>query len=126
MLDEALHLLPPLHPDRAKILGHLGSLLFQMYDHSSVLNCLERAVDSFREAVNLSSASALRRFIVARLWARHADVHSHSSALEAYQHAIDFLPRLATLGHTLQARQEILASQSDGLARNAAACAIRS
>ena len=126
LVNEAINLLPPLHPDLVCFLQYLGSLLFNMFDYTYDSNYLESTVDSFCKAVNLSSASALLRFAAARSWAHHADVHTHPSALEAYQHAVELLPRLATLGHTLQAQQEILASRSDGLACNVAACTIRS
>jgi len=50
----------------------------------------------------------------------------HESALEAYQAVIEFLPHMAMVGLNLQARWRALTSGSDGLARDAAACAIRS
>jgi hypothetical protein len=46
--------------------------------------------------------------------------------MDAYLTAIELLPRLAMLGSGLHARQRALTSGSDGLARDAAACAIRS
>ena len=126
LVNEALGVLPPLHPQWSVTLIHRGLFFFRMYNHTHDSNCLERAVDSSREAVNISSASAFQRFTAALSWAQSADARAHSSTLEAYQLAIDLLPHLATLGHSLQARQEILAVKSDGLARNGTACAIRS
>jgi hypothetical protein len=46
--------------------------------------------------------------------------------MDAYLAATELLPRLAMLGSDLQARQRALTSGSDGLARDAAGCAIRS
>jgi hypothetical protein len=65
------------------------------------------------------------RFLTAKSWANHAD-SNHESALDAYQAAIELLPRLAMLGLDLQSRRHALTSGSDGLARDAAACAVRS
>jgi hypothetical protein len=72
-----------------------------------------------------SPAPASQRFHTARAWASHAD-SSHESALEAYQAAIELLPRLAMLSLDLSSRQQALTSGSDGLACAAAACAIES
>ena len=46
--------------------------------------------------------------------------------LEAYHIAIKFLPHLAMVGLDLQSHQQALTSGTDGLARDAAACAIHS
>ena len=65
------------------------------------------------------------RFRAAKTWSHHADSR-HKLALDAYQAAINLLPRLAMLGLNLQSCHEALTSGTDGLARNAAACAIQS
>jgi len=57
---------------------------------------------------------------------QYADEHSHKSAMDAYQAAVELLPRLAMLDSALQVRQRALTSGSDGLACDAAACTIRS
>ena len=68
------------------------------------------------------------RFLAAREWASLSDPLGAAcgSAVEAYQAAIDMLPRLAMLGLDVQSRQRALTSNTDGLARDAAAYAIRS
>ena len=66
------------------------------------------------------------RFHTAKLWAQHAESHDDPSALEAYRAAIGLLPRLAMLGLDLRSRHKALLTGTDGLARNAAACAIQS
>jgi hypothetical protein len=91
--------------------------------HESVY--LDDAMASFEAAVNCKAASASARFGAARSWASYADKFSHESALGAYRAAIELLPRLAMLGLDLQSRRHALISSSDGLARDAAACAIK-
>ena len=79
-------------------------------------------MDAFCIAVSSESSPPVDRFNAGIAWAKYA--HStHSSALDAYQQTINLLPHLATLGMHLQARQEALSS-SNGLACNAASCAI--
>jgi tetratricopeptide (TPR) repeat protein len=95
------------------------------YSHTHEPEHLKNAMAAFEAAVKCETASALRRFEVARLWAGHADESRHESALGAYHAAIELLPRLAMLGLDLQSRQHALTSNSDGLARDAAACAVR-
>jgi hypothetical protein len=65
----------------------------------------------------------LQRFRRAKRWIRAADLSQ--SPLEAYQAAIALLPRIVTLDLDLRSRQA-LTSGIDGLARDAAASAIRS
>jgi hypothetical protein len=82
-------------------------------------------MDAFQAAVMCKAAPASERFRVAKSWAHHAD-SNHKSSLDAYQAATELLPHLAMLGLDLHSRQQALISGSDGLAHNAAACAIRS
>lgn len=79
-----------------------------------------------RIAIACESAPTSQRFRAAKHWAHRAEHLNHESALEAYHAAIQLLPRMAMLGLDLQSRQQALTSGSDGLARDAAACAIRS
>ncbi|THH13179.1 hypothetical protein EW146_g7014 [Bondarzewia mesenterica] len=122
---QALDLLPSGHPHQCNVIGHLGLVLLAMYHCTHQQRYLDDAVIAFRASVACTSASALARFASARNWVQRTD-GIHDSALEAYQAAIQLLPRIAMLGLNLQSRQEALISRSDGLARDAAACAIRS
>jgi hypothetical protein len=90
------------------------------------LEHLDKAMTAFRVAVTCETSSVYSRFHAAKSWAKFASYFNHESALDAYHAAIELLPRLAMLGLDLQARQQALTSGSDGLARDAAACAIRS
>jgi len=95
------------------------------YRHTQEPKFIENAMATYRDAVTCRTASVSLRFTAARSWVRYADENSHKLAMDAYQAAIELLPRLAMLGSALQVRQRALTSGSDGLARNAAACAIR-
>ncbi|KDQ50727.1 hypothetical protein JAAARDRAFT_707686 [Jaapia argillacea MUCL 33604] len=103
----------------------LGKLLSKQYDLTRQPDDLREAMEAFAAAVIDESELVAQRFFVAQQWAHWADKHGHESALEAYGAAIGFLPSLAMLGQDLSSRQAALTSGSDGLARNAAAVAIR-
>ncbi|KAF8501303.1 CHAT domain-containing protein [Gautieria morchelliformis] len=124
-LQDALGLLAPGHPLTCSCSTHLGSMFMTAYTHFNDLGDLQSAVDAFRKAVACETAPASRRFGAARAWASCADSR-HDSALDAYQAAIELLPRLAMLSLDLPSRQQALTSGTDGLARVAAACAIES
>jgi tetratricopeptide (TPR) repeat protein len=124
--NEAVNALPLGHPLVCDISSNLGIMLVDAYSHTHESEYLEKAISAYRVAVMCEGAPASKRFRAAKLWARFAENSLHESALDAYQAAIEFLPRIAMLGLDLQSRQQALTSGSDGLARNAAACAIRS
>jgi tetratricopeptide (TPR) repeat protein len=112
------------HPSTCRTSFNLGTTLMKAYFLTGELQYLDKSVVAFRVAVTCEAASTSDCFGAAKSWAHHAD-SCHESALDAYQAAIELLPRLATFGLELESRQQALTS-SDGLARNAAACAIRS
>ena len=133
-LDEAIDLcnksldaLIDKHPRIYSISSNLGHLFLNAYSQTHEPIYLDKGLAAFRVAVACEAAPVSERFQTAKLWAHYADSESRSeSALDAYQTAIDLLPRLAMLGMDLQARHQALTSGSDGLARDAAACAILS
>ncbi|KAF8501295.1 CHAT domain-containing protein, partial [Gautieria morchelliformis] len=124
-LQDALGLLAPGHPLTCSCSTQLGTMSMTAYTHFNDSGDLQSAMDAFRKAVACETAPTSQRFRAAREWARHAD-SSHDSALDAYQAAIELLPRLAMLSLDLSSRQQALTSGTDGLARAAAACAIES
>ena len=124
-LYEALDGLVSGHPSACRISTNLGLTLFLLYTDTHQLEYLDKAMAAYRDAVKCESAPACDRFRAAKSWAGHAD-SCHKSALEAYRAAIELLPRLAMLGLNLHSRHQALKSGSDGLARDAAACAVRS
>ncbi|KIM87777.1 hypothetical protein PILCRDRAFT_3527 [Piloderma croceum F 1598] len=123
---EALDQLVSGQPPICSTSANLGRALMLAYDSSHDSEYLETAMARFRVAVTCEFAPTHERFKAAKLWASQADKSSHASALDAYQTAIELLPRLAMLALDLKSRREALTSGTDGLARNAAACAIRS
>jgi tetratricopeptide (TPR) repeat protein len=104
--------------------ANLGRTFLYSYFRTHESEYLNKAIAAFRVAVTCEVAPTSVRFGAAKEWARHAD-SKHESALEAYQAAVQLLPRLAMLYLDLESRQQALISGSDGLARDAAACAIR-
>jgi len=96
------------------------------YSHTHESEYLDNAVTAFRTGVMCEAAPTSERFRSAKLWAHHAD-SIHESALDAYEAAINLVPRLAMLGLDLQSRHQALTSgSSNGLACDAAACAVQS
>jgi tetratricopeptide (TPR) repeat protein len=117
-----IKLLPINHP-KHDLSEFLAKSLVDMYLVTKQPSYLSEAMTAFHKAVTLPSSSILHRFEAAKAWADYADVYDHSSALEAYQHAINLLPYLAALGMDLKARLAAL-SKANGLACDAASCAI--
>ena len=81
-------------------------------------------MSSFSSAAQSPSQSAFHRLKFAKRWIHHAEKHDHPSIFNAYEAAFQALPQVAALSLDIQSRQESL-SDSDGLARNAARCAIQ-
>ena len=124
-LYEAIDNLVSGHPDVCSVSISLGELLVDAYIYADEFEYLHKVIAAFRMAVMCETASVSKRFRAAKQWAHYADSW-HESALDAYQAAIDLLPRLVSLGLNLHSRHQALSSGTDGLARNAAACAIQS
>ncbi|TFK34953.1 CHAT domain-containing protein [Crucibulum laeve] len=122
---ESLSLIGQNHPETSKISSDLAKSLFLHYSRTQLSESLDSAVNYFRVSISCESSPMSMRFIAAKEWAKSADSASHPSSLEAYEAAVGLLPLLATLGLDVKFRQEILKSGTDGLARNAANCAIR-
>jgi len=122
----ALELQPLSHPHRSDSLDKLANLLMGA---DSLTNNdpshLAYAMSLFSEAIQCPSQSPSQHFKIAKRWAYYADLHQHSSAIEAYDAALFILPQLAAFSLDIQSRQKALTAGSDGLARRAAKCAIR-
>ncbi|CCM00511.1 uncharacterized protein FIBRA_02545 [Fibroporia radiculosa] len=85
------------------------------------------AADAYQAIVDSYSTPLSQRFPAARMWARLSDAmdDGHGLALQQYRITIELLPLLAGAGVDVQSRQRALTLGTDGLAREAAACAIR-
>ncbi|KAF8815740.1 hypothetical protein BYT27DRAFT_7333814 [Phlegmacium glaucopus] len=122
---QALKLRPSPHPDRSSSLFALANALVQAHSTDRNSDFLEQAMSSFSDATQCLSQSPSRRLLIAKSWIRHADNYQHICAIDAYEAALQALPQLATLSFDIQSRQEALSTSSDGLARDASRCAIR-
>jgi len=120
---DCISLLPTNHPNKY-LSESLGNALVKLYGATGQYQYFSEAMTTFQDAVTSVSSSILHRFNAAKNWAQHADSQHHPSALNAYQHAINLLPHLATLGMNLKTRLDAL-SKANGLACNAAHCAIK-
>ncbi|EDR09388.1 uncharacterized protein LACBIDRAFT_318922 [Laccaria bicolor S238N-H82] len=132
-LDEAISLhrqalklrLPP-HLDRSSSLHNLASALSTQFQQGGQQSDLDKAMSLFLAATQYPFQSPSNRLRVARGWTRCADRNQHSSAIDAYEASIQALPRVAALSLDVASRQDAMTAGSDGLARDAARCAIRS
>ncbi|KAF8957035.1 CHAT domain-containing protein [Flammula alnicola] len=124
--QEAISYIEEPHPDLCIIQSSLGRVLTDKFTRTKNRECLQAATDAFRTAALNNTASITQRFFAAQRWAAVADEHNHETAMEAYTSAVQFLPRMAVLGLDLTARQQMLTAGTDGLAREAAKCAINS
>ena len=79
----------------------------------------------FLTATQYPFQSPFSRLYIARRWIHCANRNQHSSAIEAYEASIQALPQVAALSLDVASRQDVIGG-SDGLARDAARCGIRS
>ncbi|PPQ80535.1 hypothetical protein CVT26_004314 [Gymnopilus dilepis] len=123
---EALELSPINHPRRCEALKDLAQMHILAYERAnSNPDLLDEAMKLFSEASSFFLQSSSSRFRKAVLWANHAERFKHPSALQAFDLALSILPELAAVGLDIQSRHDSLARESEGIARKAAACAIR-
>ena len=118
MHKQALELQPSPHPDRAESLYAMGKVLILAHsakDDNS--KHLDQAMSSFFAATQYLFQSASRRYTMAITWMYYADfIYEHSSAIDAYNAALQALSQLAALNLDIQSRQKALSASSDGLA----------
>ena len=132
-LDEAISLyrqtlelqLPP-HPNRSSLLNNLANALSTRFEQGGQQSDLDEAMSLFLTATQYSFQSPSNRLRIARRWIHCADRNKHSSAIDAYEASIQALPQVAALSLDVASRQDSMTAGSDGLARDAARCAIRS
>ncbi|KDR76437.1 hypothetical protein GALMADRAFT_445475 [Galerina marginata CBS 339.88] len=122
---QAVVLQHPSHPGRPISLETLAKVLLVQYKRRGDASHLNESMILLSEAARSISQSSSQRFRRARSWAHHANMFQHRSALEAFDTALGILPELAALGLDVQSRQDSLLNETDGLAREAAGCAIR-
>ncbi|KAG2014151.1 hypothetical protein CC2G_010994 [Coprinopsis cinerea AmutBmut pab1-1] len=110
LLRESLRLTTPSHPLRFALLNNLGGALRKRFHHSEIGSDLDMAFDLFREAAGCEVGSMLDRLKVTKNWASCARTYRPQtrSEMDAHQHTVALLPRLASLDLTLQQRQNVL------------------
>ncbi|KZT65025.1 hypothetical protein DAEQUDRAFT_731875 [Daedalea quercina L-15889] len=119
------------NPARCPILETLGTALIERFlrtdEAGNNLEDVHAASDAFQAIAECYAAPLSQRFPAARMWARLSDAcdDGHGLALQAYRTTIEFLPLLAGVGADVDSRRRVLTANTDGLAREAAACAIR-
>jgi hypothetical protein len=87
--------------------------------------CLKEAMDIFLSATQCINQPASQRLSIAQMWIKQAIIHRHTSLIDAYEAALQALPKLAALSFDLKSRQEGLFKNTDGLARDASRFAIQ-
>ena len=132
-LDEAISLyrqalelrLPP-HPLRSSSLSDLAYALWTQFQQGHQQSDLDESMSLFLTATQYPFQSPSLSLYVARRGINCADRNQHSSAIDAYEASIQALPQVAALSLDVVSRQDAMTADSDGLARDAARCAIRS
>ncbi|KDR82433.1 hypothetical protein GALMADRAFT_237749 [Galerina marginata CBS 339.88] len=123
--NENLELQPLSHSSRSASLFLLGNLFVLAHSlDGETSKYLEQAMASYRAATRCLSQSASLCLLISKGWVFQAQKHHHISAIDAYEAALQALPRVVALSFDIQSRQEALDSENDGLARRAARCAI--
>lgn len=126
LAKRAVSLLPTDHPQHASCLHQLGMTLALAYSTFNEKTYIEDAINAFRGCLKSPSISPSFRFQIAEQWAFTSDTHNHSSAIEAYDTALQLLPQIVTYNLDIHSRQEVLTNSSvDGIARKAAKCALK-
>jgi tetratricopeptide (TPR) repeat protein len=123
---QALELPLPPHPNQSSSLHNLASALSTQFEQGGQQSDLDEAMSLFLTATQYPFQSPSNRLRVARRWIHCADRNQHSSAIDAYEASIQALPQVAALSLDLASRQDAMTAGSDGLARDAARCAIHS
>ncbi|KAG1873964.1 CHAT domain-containing protein [Suillus subluteus] len=127
LCQESLADLSLLHPDR----HHSYCRLREAYMSRYCVQCepadLALAVENFRLASRHPTQGFPERIMEAIVWARHAEVYQHESALEAYMTFFELLDaHLATRSSTIPRREAAAAFHcARSLPVDAASCATR-
>ena len=122
---QALDLRPPPHPNRSLSLSCLATALSSRFEQGGQQIDLDEAMSTYRTATQCLVQPPSRLLDTAKKWIQHANKNEHISVIDAYDTALQALPQVAALSFDVQSRHEALAADSDGLARNASRCAIR-
>ena len=123
-LRTALDALPAGHPDRATVAGNLGTVRFLDHLRTGDASAADEAVAYWREATAGAGARPSSRLNAAASWGSTLAARgSWDAAAEGYGQAVALVSRMAWRGITRRSREYRL-GRTQGLARDAAACAL--
>ncbi|PPQ82282.1 hypothetical protein CVT25_008432 [Psilocybe cyanescens] len=123
---QALELQLPPHTSRSRTLNDLATALWIQFDQGGERSDLDEAMALFSYATQYLFRSPSHRLYFAKTWIHYAEKTQHNSTIHAYEAALQILPQVAALSLDVESRQKALTDASDGLARDASICAIRS
>ncbi|PPQ88891.1 hypothetical protein CVT25_009126 [Psilocybe cyanescens] len=123
---QALELRFPPHPERATSLNNLANTLWTQFSQRGEQSDLDEAMSFFSAAAQYLFQPPSHRLNFAKIWIGLAVQSQHSSAIHAYEAALQALPQVAALSLDVQSRQKALTTGTDGLARDASICTILS
>lgn len=125
-LDEARIMCTPGHPSLVDIWEEYSRIHLHAYSRApQSADHVEEAFRYFRMASTHTSGGSLPKFRVALRWIKEAEVHKHSSALDAHQIALSMFDRYVTTKPSIESRHRIVREHAASLAVDAASCALR-
>ncbi|PPQ86284.1 hypothetical protein CVT25_005505 [Psilocybe cyanescens] len=123
---QALQLRLAPHPERSTSLNDLANALWTQFNQRGEQHVLDEAMSFFSAAAQYLFQPPSHRLNFSKRWIALAVQSQHSSAIHAYETALQTLPQVAALSLDVQSRQKALTTGTDGLARDASICAILS
>ncbi|KAG2038155.1 CHAT domain-containing protein [Suillus americanus] len=125
-LDEARSICTPGHPSLVNIWEEYSRIHLHAYSKApQSTDHVEEAFRYFRMASTHTSGGSLPKFDVALRWIKEAEIHKHSSALDAHQIALSMFDRHVTVTPSIESRHRIVRKHAASLAVDAASCALR-
>ncbi|KAG1818723.1 CHAT domain-containing protein [Suillus subaureus] len=125
-LDEARSMCTPGCPSLLNIWEEYSRIHLRAYSKApQSTNRMEEAFRYFRMASTHTSGGSLPKFDVALRWIKEAEIHKHSSALDAHQIALSMFDRHVTMMPSIESRHRIVRKYAASLAVDAASCALR-
>ncbi|PPQ93376.1 hypothetical protein CVT25_007085 [Psilocybe cyanescens] len=123
---QALDLQHATHRNRSISLGNLANALYTRLNQRGEQIDLDEMMSVLSTAAQNLFQPPSDRLKFAKAWIYLAIRSQHSSAIHAYETALQALPQLAALSLDVQSRQKALTMGTDGLARDASIYAILS
>ncbi|KAG2146264.1 CHAT domain-containing protein [Suillus clintonianus] len=125
-LDDACGLCTPGHPSLVDIWEEYSRIHLYAYSNApQSKDHLEEAFRYFRLASTHISGGSLPKFCAAQRWAKEAEAHKHSSALDAHQVALGIFDHHITTKPSVESRHRIVRYNAASLAADAASCALK-